>query len=322
MELSQEQIQFFKENGFLKVENIIDKKRVDTIAKTMLMLAKKFTKDDFEGISEENIFENQKFHDAMTKLKKENPVVSGMIYDSLQGSLALDALLMDEKMQKAVSQLSNEDIHNHSFVNTYVRIDIPNDDKNKLDWHQDFCSSEHVLDHRNGLVAWIPLVDANEKNGTIIICPKSHNELNAKDMIVNERIGANHSEYLFFPESIANKYEKIFVDTKMGDVIFIPMTITHSSGTNTSNRVRFTALGRYYPMSAKDFPPGRRMYVFSKTETNDTIFTKGKIEKSKELLCLECRASLQDQYTISSPSGKFYCVNCAKKLDLLNSVNN
>ena len=322
MELSQEQIQFFHENGFLKVENIIDKKRIDTVAKTMLMLAKKFTKDDFEGISEENIFENQKFHDAMTKLKKENPVVSGMIYDSLQGSIALQALLMDEKMQKAVSQLSNEDIHNHSFVNTYVRIDTPNDDKNKLDWHQDFCSSEHVLDHRNGLVAWIPFVDTNEKNGTIVICPKSHNELNAKDMIVNERISANHSEYLFFPDSIANKYEKICVDTKIGDVIFVPMTITHSSGTNTSNRVRFTALGRYYPMSAKDFPPGRRMYVFSKTETNDTIFTKGEIKKSKELLCLECRVSLQDQYTISSPSGKFYCVDCAKKLDLLNSVNN
>ena len=172
MELSQEQIQFFKENGFLKVENIIDKKRVDTIAKTMLMLAKKFTKDDFEGISEENIFENQKFHDAMTKLKKENPVVSGMIYDSLQGSLALDALLMDEKMQKAVSQLSNEDIHNHSFVNTYVRIDIPNDDKNKLDWHQDFCSSEHVLDHRNGLVAWIPLVDCYDTKTMYILPPK------------------------------------------------------------------------------------------------------------------------------------------------------
>ena len=268
MELSQEQIQFFHENGFLKVENIIDKKRVDTIAKTMLMLAKKFTKDDFEGISEENIFENQKFHDAMTKLKKENPVVSGMIYDSLQGSLALDALLMDEKMQKAVSQLSNEDIHNHSFVNTYVRIDTPNDDKNKLDWHQDFCSSEHVLDHRNGLVAWIPLVDTDEKNGTIIICPKSHNELNAKDMIVNERIDANYSEYLLLPDSIVDKYEKISIDAKVGDVIFMPMTTIHRSGINTSKHVRFIALGRYYPMGAKDFPPGKRKYVLSKTETN------------------------------------------------------
>ena len=322
MGLSQEQVRFFQENGFLKVENLIDKKRIDVISKTVLMLAQKFSKGYFEGISEENIFENQKFHDAMIKLKKENPVVFGMIYDSLQGSLALDALLMDEEMQKAVSQLTNEDIHNHSFVNTYVRLDVPNDNKNRLDWHQDFCSSEHVLDHRNGLVAWIPLVDTNKKNGTIVLCLKSHNELNAKDMVVNERLSANHSEYLFFPDSIADKYEKIPIDTKIGDVIFIPMTITHRSGTNTSNHVRFTALGRYYPMSAKDFPPGRRMYVFSKTETSDTIFTKGKIEKSKELICLECKASLQDQYVISSPSGKFYCVSCANRLDLLNSVKN
>ena len=268
MELSQEQIQFFHDNGFLKVENIIDKKRIDTVAKTMLMLSKKFTKDDFEGISEENIFEIQKFHDAMIKLKKENPVVSGMIYDSLLGSLALGALLMDEKMKKAVSQLSNEDIHNHSFVNTYVRIDTPNDDKNKLDWHQDFCSSEQVADHRNGLVAWIPLVDTNEKNGTITLCPKSHNELNAKDMIVNERIDANYSEYLLLPDSIVDKYEKISIDAKVGDVIFMPMTTIHRSGINTSNRVRFIALGRYYPMGAKDFPPGKRKYVLSKTETN------------------------------------------------------
>ena len=110
------------------------------------------------------------------------------------------------------------------FLEDLTYMFSPNDDKNKLDWHQDFCSSEHVLDHRNGLVAWIPLVDTDEKNGTIIICPKSHNELNAKDMIVNERIGANHSEYLFFPDSIANKYEKICVDTKIGDVIFVPLS--------------------------------------------------------------------------------------------------
>ncbi len=318
MELNKEQIEFFHENGYLKVENILDTKRIDVISKTMLMLAKKYASEYFEGISEENIFDNQKFHDSMIKLKKENPIASGMIYDSLQGSLALDALLMDDSMQKAVSQLSNEDIHNHSFVNTYVRIDVPNDDKNKLDWHQDFCSSEHVLDHRNGLVAWIPLVDATEENGAMVLCPKSHNELNAKDMIVNERISANHSEYLFFPDSIAEQYEKVSIDAKVGDVIFIPMTITHRSGTNTSNRVRFTALGRYYPMSSKDYPPGRRMYVFSKNEENDTVFTKGKLEKSKELLCLECKESLLDQYTISSPSGKFYCVDCAIKLKILN----
>ena len=268
MELSQEQVRFFQENGFLKVENLIDKKRSDVISKTMLMLAQKFGKEYFEEISEDNIFKNQKFHDAIIKLKKENPVVSGMIYDSLQGSLALDALLMDEKMQKAVSQLSNEDIHNHSFVNTYVRMDVPDDDKNRLDWHQDFCSSEQVVDHRNGLVAWIPLVDTNEKNGTITLCPKSHNELNAKDMIVNERIDANHSEYLLLPDSIVDKYEKISIDAKVGDVIFMPMTTIHRSGINTSKHVRFIALGRYYPMGAKDFPPGKRKYVLSKTETN------------------------------------------------------
>ena len=72
MVLSQEQIEFFHENGYLKTENIIDKKRVDVVSKTMLMLAKKYANNYFEGISEENIFDNQKFHDSMIKLKKEN----------------------------------------------------------------------------------------------------------------------------------------------------------------------------------------------------------------------------------------------------------
>jgi len=32
-------------------------------------------------------------------------------------------------------------------------------------------------------------------------------------------------------------------------------------GINASNLIRFTALGRYYPMNVEDFLPGRRVYI-------------------------------------------------------------
>ena len=85
---------------------------------------------------------------------------------------------------------------------------------------------------------------------------------NAKNMIVKKRNGdKNSSEYLDVPISIIDRYKRITVEAEPGEAIIMSMTLLHQGRTNKSNSVRFTALGRYYPMASEDFLPGRRIYV-------------------------------------------------------------
>ena len=260
--LTEEEINFFHKNGYLKIKNVLDKKQIELLGKTILLLCKKYAKHDFDDISSKKCFDDKKFHNAIIKLKEKNPRVFGAIYDSLQCSVALQSLLISDKTLKIISTLSGEPPENHSLFHSLIRMDVPKDSRNKLSWHQDFVSSEKIMDHPNGMVAWITLVNVNYENGAIEICPKSHTDSNAKNMIVKKRNGdKNTSEYLDVPKSIIDKYSSMVIKAEVGDIVIMSMTILHQSGINASNLIRFTALGRYYPMNVEDFLPGRRVYI-------------------------------------------------------------
>jgi len=174
--------------------------------------------------------------------------------------------LTSKKILKYISSISGEPESHHSLFHSLIRMDTPDDVKNKLAWHQDFVSSEKVMDHPSGLVAWIPLVKVDSKNGSMEICLNSHKEFNAKKMIVKKRDNdKNSSEYIEIPLSTINKFPQLTVVAEPGDVIIMPMSLIHQSGINSSDSVRFVAIGRYYPITAEDFLPGKREYVLSKS---------------------------------------------------------
>ena len=259
---TKKEIDFFNEQGYLKIKNVVEDEQINDLGKTVLLLCRKYASDYFHEISENNVFANEHFHDCIIKLKAEKPAIFGAIYDSVQCSVSLQSILLSKKMLDVISSITGQPPKFHSLFHSIIRMDVPNDKKNKLSWHQDFVSSEKVIDHRNGLVSWIPLVKVNSENGSIVVCPTSHNDSNAKNMTVKKRdSGSNSSEYLDVPISIIDRYKRTAIEADPGEVVIMPMTLLHQSGMNTSNSVRFTALGRYYPMVSEDFLPGRRTYV-------------------------------------------------------------
>ena len=80
--------------------------------------------------------------------------------------------MFNEKFIKIFSKALNVN-SNQIFINGFMmRFDVPNDKRNKLNWHQD--SSYYMMAHPkfNAGVCWCAVTKNSEKNGTLKFIPK------------------------------------------------------------------------------------------------------------------------------------------------------
>ena len=66
---TKKEIEFFNEQGYLKIKNVVDDEQINDLGKTVLLLCRKYASDYFHEISENNVFANEHFHDCIIKLK-------------------------------------------------------------------------------------------------------------------------------------------------------------------------------------------------------------------------------------------------------------
>ena len=126
---TKKEIEFFNEQGYLKIKNVVDDEQINDLGKTVLLLCRKYASDYFHEISENNVFANEHFHDCIIKLKAEKPSIFGAIYDSVQCSVSLQSILLNKKMLDVISSITGQPSKFHSLFHSIIRMDVPNDKK-------------------------------------------------------------------------------------------------------------------------------------------------------------------------------------------------
>jgi len=104
--------------------------------------------------------------------------------------------------------------------------------------HQDWTSMESSLD---SLVLWVPLVDVNKENGSILIWPKSHKN------------GALPYNSIGGFASVEVKGEYLQPELEVGDIVVFSTFLIHSSGEIKNNTIRWSCHFRYTNMLDDDF---------------------------------------------------------------------
>ena len=104
--------------------------------------------------------------------------------------------------------------------------------------HQDWSSMEASL---NSLVVWVPLVDVNKKNGSIIIYPGSH-----KNGVLPFKINGGFAQVEYEGESIQPELE-------IGDIVIFSTMLVHKSGNILDDSIRWSCHFRYTDMLEQDF---------------------------------------------------------------------
>ena len=146
-----------------------------------------------------------------------------------------------------------------AWTGSYVtRPRLPQDKLVTFPWHQDSQYYGEPTKHIHIVSVWIPLVDADERNGCLYILPGSHKW----GLLKGER-AADKNIRTF--EDVEKKGEPIALPMRVGDILFFTNLTFHTSKLNSSDKVRWSVDLRYI------VPPEAEALTEQEREGYDTL---------------------------------------------------
>ena len=103
-------------------------------------------------------------------------------------------------------------------------------------WHQDLGVLLHEADDTLVITTWIPLVDADETNGTLMVIPRCHTQPLRTHVKPPPETGGN---WMVAPEELPDT-EPVVVPVKRGGLLVIHCRTPHGSHPNRSDAIRWS----------------------------------------------------------------------------------
>lgn len=217
--LSQEQIDFFNENGFLAGIKMLDEKQVERLRNELNQLT------DPNGEGHELFYE---FH------SNESADADTILFHALGAwriTPAYHDVLWNPRFLVAASQLlGNMPVrfwHDQLFYKPAKKGGV-------VAWHQDYSYWTRTIPVAH-LTCWCGLDDSTKENGCLQYVPGSHRwGLLDKPELAGDMMGIMN----YLTPQQQKEFKPIPVETKAGEAIFHHPLTLHGSGENKSNQPR------------------------------------------------------------------------------------
>ncbi len=233
--------------------NIISKKSSDSLYKFLIKNCKFYSPKIF---NDENSFSNKwldkKFISKMQKFRQSNKKGFAALYDSIQVSNELQRVVFDNNLDSIAKKFLGIKKNELLIRGVQLRMDFPKDTRNSYGWHQDNAYDRYNLKSKNGVVLWIPLIDTDKKNGTLMIKPGSHNSSYNCSRKTSKGTKYKSEQILVMPKYL-KKYATKSINVKKNSCLATYCGTFHKSGSNTSSQIRFTIVVRFNNQFSKDF---------------------------------------------------------------------
>lgn len=242
----------FHLDGFAKLNAIMSTDETDRVMETLYKLYRKFgSGTDLDNISRP--WDTSNFDQKMIALRASRPRDFGALYDSAQSSVEAARLMLNDKLVSACCDALGCDPTCLSCSALLLRIDVPNDQRNTISWHQDSAYFPFNREGSHALVATIFLSAASTESGAVIICRDSHREGFRESIDIPSQ--ELKSRQLKLTDDLVEKYTKVHATGKPGDGYLLQMNTIHGSGFNSSDRIRYSVILRFHRMDTSDFVP-------------------------------------------------------------------
>lgn len=199
------------------------------------------------------------FDDLIIKMREANPQKFGRLYDTAQTLPAITNIATSEKLVSLAASLLEADSQQLSWSGLLLRIDVPQDKRNTISWHQDHNYLPFNSSGSSGLVLTIPLQETTSDMGAVKIKEKSH-KLGVILTSSIEKHKEGHSEQRLVSNETVKMYNEVVPELGLGDVMCMQMSTVHASGFNSSPKVRMSIVIRYHLNTHKEFIPFRTLY--------------------------------------------------------------
>jgi ectoine hydroxylase-related dioxygenase (phytanoyl-CoA dioxygenase family) len=222
----------YKKNGYVLLENFIGPDEIDTIRNEAKMIFSIQLKR--LGLIESMDVSEREFEQALYKLFELDIQLLMHCGKQLQHLISLHRLALSEKIISTLKELGiSFPIIN---IRPVIFFNNPKVGKKEVDHkkpaHQDFRTTQGSID---SIVVWIPLIDIPKKLGALEIIPGSH---------MNGLMNYENDEGYHTLKSVKDD-EFISVEVKKGDALFFSTLLVHQSGNNITDEIRWSCHFRY-----------------------------------------------------------------------------
>ena len=168
------------------------------------------------------------------------------VYDAVKQIPAFVRLVAHPDHERLVRELRPGSVPGIAAGGYGIRIDHPNEDRFRAQWHQEYPAQLRSLD---GLVFWAPLVPVTPEMGPVEFCIGSHlagpQAVHAGGADDPKRKGA-YALTLKDEATLLARYPRSAPLTRPGDLVIIDFLTLHASGRNRGVRSRWSMQFRYF----------------------------------------------------------------------------
>jgi len=240
-QLNKQQLQQYFDKGFVVVENFLEREQLDKVKDSINQLVDDLAEKLFKAGLIQDKHENRGFSDRLTLIEDQFKGAAVILHK--QGILpeSIREVWSCEKLLNVVEQLIGPDIAGHPVWN--LRTKTPNNEQTTVPWHQDNAYLSPLSLDTLQVTAWIPLIDANRKNGCIQVASGGHR----KGKTVKHTCCAGGTWYVELDEKEMKNELDVDLDkdivtceVEYGGVLFMNNAIPHRSLENFSDIIRWS----------------------------------------------------------------------------------
>jgi ectoine hydroxylase-related dioxygenase (phytanoyl-CoA dioxygenase family) len=239
LRLSETDLRQFRELGYLVVEDLVDKAKLDALTSHINDEVNRHAERAVaEGLLPET-YREEGFERQLARISEHDSSVwqsiwkDGFVHDSV-----FDVIRSPRILELAAQICDSEEI-----ISTYgywVRPKVPRNTTFEFPWHQDAGYAHPGCDQRMVLCVWIALVDATEERGCLWVRPYAH----VPGALLPHHRSSRNPTIRISDERMAH-LPRVCVPVPRGGAILMHNLTPHASGPNRSDVVRWTFDVRY-----------------------------------------------------------------------------
>jgi len=244
--LSPDQVEQFNQDGYLHARGFYDcATEIEPIQSAIYQIIGLVIEQHRLTIARPP-FTPEKFDAGFNEMIRIDRRLGAVVYDAVKQIPDFIRLTASPKHDLVLRELRGSALPGVAAAGNGIRIDNPAEDKFKAVWHQDYLYNLRSLD---GLVFWAPLVKISPDLGQLILAKGSH-KAGLKRIVVNDSKTAGkpgaYAWHLEHEQDVVGHFPHFQFETVPGDLLILDYLTLHASGTNVSQRSRWTMQMRYF----------------------------------------------------------------------------